>query len=69
MKRRGQRSGHLPLAQTSSVPIRMNLPKWLSRKVRAAAHDFGLTEFAYLVSVIQEAVERPGAIPDDARTQ
>ena len=64
MTRHGRRSRPLSLAPTSSAPIRMNLPKWLSRKVRAAAHDCGLTEFAYLVSVIQEAVERPGANPE-----
>ena len=65
MRRYGRQPGRLPLAPDPRAPIRLTLPHWILRRVRAAARVEGVTEFAFVVGVLRTAVERPGALPDE----
>ena len=63
MRRDARQPGRLPLAPDPRAPIRLTLPHWISRRVRAAARVEGATEFAFVVGVLRTALERRGALP------
>ena len=68
MTRHGRRSRRLPLSPTSSAPIHINIPRWLSRRIRAAAHRENLTEFAFVMTALEAAVAEPPAAEEAPHT-
>ena len=54
-------TGYLPFLQVNETePIRLSLPYWLSRRVKAAARVARATERRIVVQTLRAAIERPG---------